>query len=213
LEFDIYLILVIGVFFVVGFVISFSVRTQKKELIIEKEKRDEFNHYDILEALETRKQNQIDYLNNKLVDVYTKLDKIESQLLLLSQSILKTEFIPDKIEEAKNQDVIYHNKSHNQDRPKKLFDIAENQNSTIQYILKLLHNEPKTSNEIKNAIGRTREHTSRLMKKLYEMNLVERDVKNRPFRYRLTEAGNKYIHEEHLSDTKNNESESLVRIN
>jgi len=204
LEFDVSLILVIGIFFVVGFVISLSVRTQKREYRINEEKRDEFNHYDILEALETRKQNQIDYLNNKLVDVYTKLDKIESQLLLLSQSILKNQFNSDKIEDEKRQDVIYHDKSHNQDRPKKLFDIAENQNSTIQYILKLLHNEPKTSNEIRNVIGRTREHTSRLMKKLYEMNLVKRDVKNRPFRYRLTEAGNKFIHEEYHSDAKNN---------
>ncbi|HET9774668.1 MAG TPA: helix-turn-helix domain-containing protein [Nitrososphaeraceae archaeon] len=212
MEFDVSLILVIGIFFVVGLVISLSVRTQKRENRIEKEKRDEFNHYDILEALESRKQNQIDYLNNKLVDVYTKLDKIESQLLV-SQSILKNQFISDEIEDVKKQDVIYHDKSHNQDRPKKLFDVADNQNSTIQYILKLLHNEPKTSNEIKNAIGRTREHTSRLMKKLYEMNLVERDVKNRPFRYRLTEVGNKYLHQEYHSDAKNNESESLVRNN
>lgn len=195
MEYDVSLILVIGIFFVIGFVISLSVRTQKRENRIDKEKRDEFNHYDILEALETRKQNQIDYLNNKLVDIYTKLDKIESQLFV-SQSILKNQFYSNKIEDVKKQDVIYHDKSHNQDRPKKLFNVPENQNSTIQYILKLLHNEPKTSNEIKNAISRTREHTSRLMKKLYEMNLVERDVKNRPFRYRLTEAGNNYLHEE-----------------
>ena len=212
MEYDVSLILVIGIFFVIGFVISLSVRTQKRENRIDKEKRDEFNHYDILEALETRKQNQIDYLNNKLVDIYTKLDKIESQLFV-SQSILKNQFNSNKIEDVKKQDVIYHGKSHNQDRPKKLFNVPENQNSTIQYILKLLHNEPKTSNEIKNAISRTREHTSRLMKKLYEMNLVERDVKNRPFRYRLTEAGNNYLDEEYQSDTKNNESESLVRTN
>ena len=212
MEYDFSLILVIGIFFVIGFVISLSVRTQKRENRIDKEKRDEFNHYDILEALETRKQNQIDYLNNKLVDIYTKLDKIESQLFV-SQSIVKNQFNSNKIEDVKKQDVIYHDKSHNQDRPKKLFNVPENQNSTIQYILKLLHNEPKTSNEIKNAISRTREHTSRLMKKLYEMNLVERDVKNRPFRYRLTEAGNNYLDEEYQSDTKNNESESLVRTN
>ena len=212
MEYDFSLILVIAVFFVIGFVISLSVRTQKRENRIDKKKRDEFNHYDILEALETRKQNQIDYLNNKLVDIYTKLDKIESQLFV-SQSILKNQFNSNKIEDVKKQDVIYHDKSHNQDRPKKLFNVPENQNSTIQYILNLLHNEPKTSNEIKNAISRTREHTSRLMKKLYEMNLVERDVKNRPFRYRLTEAGNNYLDEEYQSDTKNNESESLVRTN
>ncbi|MGE5782278.1 MAG: hypothetical protein ACM31J_05400, partial [Nitrososphaerales archaeon] len=155
MEYDVSLILVIGIFFVIGFVISLSVRTQKRENRIDKEKRDEFNHYDILEALETRKQNQIDYLNNKLVDIYTKLDKIESQLFV-SQSILKNQFNSNKIEDVKKQDVIYHDKSHNQDRPKKLFNVPENQNSTIQYILKLLHNEPKTSNEIKNAISRTR---------------------------------------------------------
>ena len=212
MEYDVSLILVIGIFFVIGFVISLSVRTQKRENRIDKEKRDEFNHYDILEALETRKQIQIDYLNNKLVDVYTKLDKIESQLLV-SQSIVKNQFNSDKLEDVKKQDVIYHDKSHNQGRPKKIMDVIENQNSTIQYILKLLHNEPKTSNEIKNAIGRTREHTSRMMKKLYEMDLVERDVRNRPFRYRLTEAGNKYLHQEYHSDAKNNESESLVRNN
>ena len=39
--------------------------------------------------------------------------------------------------------------------------------STSDYILKLLVEKSRTSREIQTAIGRTREHTSRLMRKLY----------------------------------------------
>src|SRR5713101_4121235 len=42
--------------------------------------------------------------------------------------------------------------------------------STSDYILKLLVEKSRTSREIQNAIGKTREHTSRLMRRLYESN-------------------------------------------
>ena len=48
--------------------------------------------------------------------------------------------------------------------------------STSDYILKLLAEKSRTSREIQTAIGRTREHTSRLMRKLYESNLVSREI-------------------------------------
>ena len=63
------------------------------------------------------------------------------------------------------------------------------QNSTLDYILKLLSEKPRTSREIQHAIGRTREHTSRLMKGLYEMNLVARESNIKPFKYAITDAG------------------------
>jgi DNA-binding MarR family transcriptional regulator len=63
------------------------------------------------------------------------------------------------------------------------------QNSTLDYILKLLSERPRTSREIQHAIGRTREHTSRLMKGLYEMNLVTRESNIKPFKYTITDIG------------------------
>jgi hypothetical protein len=63
------------------------------------------------------------------------------------------------------------------------------QNGTLDYILKLLSERPRTSREIQHAIGRTREHTSRLMKGLYEMNLVARESNIKPFKYTITDAG------------------------
>jgi predicted transcriptional regulator len=63
------------------------------------------------------------------------------------------------------------------------------QNGTMDYILKLLSERPRTSREIQSSIGRTREHTSRLMKRLYESHLVDRQSNSRPYKYTITEAG------------------------
>ena len=62
-------------------------------------------------------------------------------------------------------------------------------NGTTDYILKLLLDRPRTSREVQQAIGRTREHTSRLMKKLHDFGLVSRDINTKPFRYNITDAG------------------------
>lgn len=65
--------------------------------------------------------------------------------------------------------------------------------STSDYILELLVEKSRTSREIQNAIGRTREHTSRLMRKLYESNLVIRDNSNKPFKYNITDEGRREL--------------------
>jgi DNA-binding MarR family transcriptional regulator len=74
--------------------------------------------------------------------------------------------------------------------------LDEKHNATEHYILKIILKDSLSSNEIKKAIGRTREHTSRLLKKLYELQLVDRDITTKPFRYKLTEQGREYIEEQ-----------------
>ncbi len=71
----------------------------------------------------------------------------------------------------------------------------EAQNGTTDYILKLLMERPRTSRDVQNAIGRTREHTARLMKKLHDAGLVSRDLNSKPFRYAITEAGQARLRE------------------
>ncbi len=66
---------------------------------------------------------------------------------------------------------------------------VEGQNGTTDYILKLLVEKNRTSRDVQQAIGRTREHTARLMKKLTDAGFVERQVNSKPFRYTITEAG------------------------
>jgi DNA-binding MarR family transcriptional regulator len=66
-------------------------------------------------------------------------------------------------------------------------------NSTIEYILKKLEDNSLTTREIQKQIGRTREHTSRLLKKLYDNKIVERDMASKPFKYTITDEGRKLL--------------------
>jgi predicted transcriptional regulator len=77
------------------------------------------------------------------------------------------------------------------------------QSGTMEYILKLLNERPRSSREIQFSIGRTREHTSRLMKRLYELRLVDRQSNSRPYKYTITHAGQVRIN---LPSSKNSDS-------
>ena len=66
---------------------------------------------------------------------------------------------------------------------------------TSHYILKLLAERPRLSREVQQATGRSREHTARLLKKLTESNLVERNVQTKPFTYVITDLGRQQFHE------------------
>jgi CRP-like cAMP-binding protein len=89
------------------------------------------------------------------------------------------------------------------------------QNGTIDYVLKLLSERPRTSREIQSSIGRTREHTSRLMKRLYESHLVDRQSNSRPYKYTITEAGRVKINVQPKGDSgfgKENTSHDMMDI-
>jgi predicted transcriptional regulator len=60
-------------------------------------------------------------------------------------------------------------------------------------ILRVLMEGPKTSNQIREIIGRSREHTGRLMKALFGRGLVVRNDRNKPYVYEVTEAGRRYL--------------------
>jgi hypothetical protein len=70
-------------------------------------------------------------------------------------------------------------------------DIALHLN-TVNSILKMLE-VPLTSREIQGKIKKSREHTSRLLKKLYSENIVIRDETTKPFRYKITNEGRKLL--------------------
>ena len=70
---------------------------------------------------------------------------------------------------------------------------------SVKHVLKLITKKPMTSRDIEVTFGgRSREHVSRLMKKLFDDGLVERDATNRPYTYSITDSGKKHIGEENL---------------
>ena len=64
---------------------------------------------------------------------------------------------------------------------------------TERVVLQLLMERPRTSIEIKTLVKKSREHSARLMKTLFERRLVSRADQKKPFVYELTEEGRRYL--------------------
>jgi predicted transcriptional regulator len=64
----------------------------------------------------------------------------------------------------------------------------EHSNPT-NYVLQLITNKAMTSRDIQITLKRSREHTSRLMKKLFEDGYVQRNTESKPYTYSITEKG------------------------
>ncbi|MDA4136405.1 MAG: helix-turn-helix domain-containing protein [Thaumarchaeota archaeon] len=60
-------------------------------------------------------------------------------------------------------------------------------------VLRLLAQGPRTSAQIKEEVGRSREHTARLMKTLFDRGLVVRNDRNKPYVYEITDSGRSYV--------------------
>jgi len=61
--------------------------------------------------------------------------------------------------------------------------------SPTDYVLHLITTKAMTSRDIQVTTKRSREHTSRLMKKLFESGLVQRNTETKPYTYSITEKG------------------------
>ena len=59
--------------------------------------------------------------------------------------------------------------------------------------IKLLADSPKNTRQLTDFLKKSREHTARIMKSLFEAGLVSRDASTKPFVYQLTEAGKRAL--------------------
>jgi hypothetical protein len=60
-------------------------------------------------------------------------------------------------------------------------------------VLGLLVKGSRTSAQIKDELGKSREHTARVMKGLFDRGLVVRNDRNKPYVYEITESGRTYV--------------------
>jgi len=91
---------------------------------------------------------------------------------------------PSRIPEAKVEAVIPIR------REKALAPLTETELSVLEM---LAMEGAKTAPEIKDRIKLSREHTARLMKKLYEEGYLERDTRKIPFKYRIKKEMEKLL--------------------
>ena len=130
--------------------------------------------------------NRLEYYENQLIDMKIRLDAME----LDTENSEMPNF--DKVNEElakpqkRKQDVgSMEIKSQGIARiPNMSFE------DSIEHVLKLITKKPMTSRDIEVTFGgRSREHVSRLMKKLYDDGFVERNTTKRPYTYSITDSG------------------------
>jgi hypothetical protein len=155
----------------------------------------------IVNAIVSEYARRMEKYDSAIADLRVRLDVIElqSQKPLMTQQVHSTEnksfvTLSDTSQEQSHRPSFsaYH-------RPKRVEplkridgDIPDSNdvhNGTADYVLRLLDEKSMTSKEVQHAIGRSREHTSRLMKRLCEYGFVNRDSDTKPFTYALAEAG------------------------
>ena len=130
--------------------------------------------------------NRLEYYENQLIDMKIRLDAME----------LDTEN-----SEMPNFDKVNEELAKPQKRKEEVGSMEIKSQGTaripnmsfedsIEHVLKLITKKPMTSRDIEVTFGgRSREHVSRLMKKLYDDGFVERNTAKRPYTYSITDSG------------------------
>jgi DNA-binding MarR family transcriptional regulator len=136
--------------------------------------------------LSTISENEVSVLS-KMSDVGTKMHNIETSHQTLKTKITELEEQVQKLStvpEIKNEPVIPIR------RDKAMAALTD----TEVTVLEMLSAEgSKTAPEIKDRIRLSREHTARLMKKLYEKGYLERETSKIPFKYSVKKEMKKFL--------------------
>ena len=130
--------------------------------------------------------NRLEYYENQLIDMKIRLDAMEldtensemPNFDKVNEELAKPQ---KRKQEAGSMEI----KSQGTPRiPNMSFE------DSIEHVVKLITKKPMTSRDIEVTFGgRSREHVSRLMKKLYDDGFVERNTTKRPYTYSITDSG------------------------
>jgi DNA-binding transcriptional ArsR family regulator len=196
-------LLSIMVFFLSFLGVLSYMRFRSRQSVIQKEDK-----YAILEAVLSKYVMRAENSTKMVGELRTKMDIIEAKISVggdVEGRRMKTMIDDTKsnansfdMHEDRHKDMIADDSvtSHVKITRNRINDMVGdkslNQNqtqNTVSSILKLLSRSPMTAREIQINTKKTREHTSRLMKRLYNESLVTRDIDNKPFLYKITDEG------------------------
>jgi len=124
-----------------------------------------------LDAIEIQGiEQKVEDPNMELKQFLEKLAKNEVQEQLPSQVVIEPEVVQEQVNFAP-----------------KVVEIGYS--SPTNHVLHLITNKAMTSRDIQITLKKSREHTSRLMKKLFEEGFVQRNTETKPYTYSITEKG------------------------
>lgn len=144
---------------------------------------------------------RLEYYERQLIDMKIRLDSLEIQgveenpidpnleLKQFIEKLVETREPEKEIEVVREPEIVLEK----QVSTPNLSNIEPV--SPVDYVLQLITNKAMTSRDIQITTKRSREHTSRLMKKLFESGLVQRNTETKPYSYSITEKGKEKIND------------------
>jgi predicted transcriptional regulator len=159
------------------------------------------------EVFDASQAERLEYYERQLIDMKIRLDaleiqgieqKIEDPNLELKQfleKLAKNEGKEKQVEQTVVHEVV----------PEKPISMPNTFNiehiNPIDYVLHLITSKAMTSRDIQITLKKSREHTSRLMKKLFEEGYVQRNTDSKPYTYSITEKGLSKVEQIQTSST------------
>lgn len=147
------------------------------------------------DVFDSSQTERLEYYERQLIDMKIRLDALEIQgieqktedpnldLKQFLEKLAKNEVQERSVEVADKVEVV----------PEKIDPAPNVQNITptnpVDYVLHLITTKDMTSRDIQITLKKSREHTSRLMKKLFEEGYVQRNTESKPYTYSITEKG------------------------
>jgi DNA-binding MarR family transcriptional regulator len=167
---------------------------------LEDQKRNFEDQRSIIEKQKNLLETQISQLNSltqnntnlseTLTGLDVKIKDIETRITGYEEQIQKITLNPSEIKAEQSMPVV----------PIKRDKALAALTNTEVAVLEMLSSEgSKTAPEIKERVGLSREHTARLMKKLYEEGYLEREMGKIPFRYSVKKEMEKFLKKEEPS--------------
>lgn len=150
-----------------------------------------------IETNDSSLNERLKYYEAQLIDMKIRLDSLELQGIEGKKENSDVE-LKQFLEKLVRKEELIKNTSNNTQ-----FKIQHDQkvpgiepvdsNDITESVLHIITDKDMTSRDIQKTLKRSREHTSRLMKKLFEEGLVERNTKTKPYTYSITEKGKERI--------------------
>ena len=147
------------------------------------------------EVFDATQTERLEYYERQLIDMKIRLDALEIQgieqkvedpnleLKQFLEKLAKNEVRERPVEIVNKPEIV----------PEKVVSTPNIPNITpanpIDYVLHLITDKAMTSPDIQITLKKSREHTSRLMKKLFEDGYVQRNTESKPYTYSITEKG------------------------
>jgi hypothetical protein len=151
------------------------------------------------ETTDASQAERLEYYERQLIDMKIRLDSLEIQGIEekpVDQNLELKQFL-EKLAKNENKEKSIEPVVKSEIVPEKPQIITRmpnlDHNNATDYVLQLITNKAMTSRDIQITLKRSREHTSRLMKKLFEDGYVQRNTESKPYSYSISEKGKERI--------------------